>query len=80
MKNQSTEILPEEVYDHIMYGNGATPKASLEVNGIEYGLENIRGKIVARIYNGVDLSKEVSLSDIPIHPLQDWELDWINEC
>ena len=81
-------MLPQNVYEHLKYGNGATPVASLACpDGIHYSLEGGWGKkIVATQYpadfltNPNAKSKRIRLGDIPTRPESEWSMSWINEA
>lgn len=80
-------MLPRNVYEHIKYGNGAKPGASLKLaNGTSYTVSKVDRRIVATFYpadfltNRQTKSKNVRLSDIPDRPESEWNIYWTHEC
>jgi hypothetical protein len=72
-------MIPQGIYDHIKYGNGATPKAYMVRKETEYILSRKNKVVTCSKYTGND-SKEIPLSSVPSSVESDWTTYWENEC
>ena len=72
--------VPEQVYNHMRYGNGARPTAHLAVTGGEYGLSRLPTVTVVATYYPTDRSRPVRrnlpLSAVPATDVANWDWDW----
>lgn len=82
-------MIPQDVYDHIKYGNGAIPGADMERGRHSYSLSPrfYRGRwfVICTKYthddDGVLMAwRDIPLRDVPESDAADWRTYWTGEA